>query len=249
MTDIHTHILPNIDDGARGGKISQQMLRALAEQGVTQVALTPHYYGRLTLEKFLRLRKEAYEKIVSFVPQGMKVLLGAEVHFSESLSMTAECSALSLGDTRYMLVELPYGREWTKSLLQKLRYFMDATEKIPVVAHFCRYEQVRKNPRLLSELADMGCLLQFNAESLWDKKAKKVVYAAMRHGLAHCIGTDCHDTERRAPNYLRAIEEAKRAGYAEEIAKIVQTTSDVFCNRALPKTEYTPIRKAFGRYL
>ena len=63
MIDIHTHILPNMDDGANSVATSEQLLLMEAEQGVKEVVLTSHYYGKRTVEEFIALRAEALEKI------------------------------------------------------------------------------------------------------------------------------------------------------------------------------------------
>ena len=91
MTDIHTHILPGIDDGAKDEKVSEEMLSALYAQGVRRVVFTPHYYGNhRSPQDFLKLRSEAYEKIKGVVPAGMQTALGAEVHFSETVAANAD---------------------------------------------------------------------------------------------------------------------------------------------------------------
>lgn len=249
MTDIHTHILPGIDDGATDTETSAGMLRALSAQGVKRVAFTPHYYGwNYSPRDFLRIRDEAYEKIEKIIPQDMEIALGAELHFSETLTINEKFSALSLGDTRYILVELPYYSEWTTALFKKFRRFIDETNRIPVIAHFCRYRQIRKNPAILCDLADMGCLLQFNTGSLLDKRAKKLVFAAMKHGLTHCVGTDCHNLSDRAPNYAAAAAAAKEAGYGEAFEKIEATTADVFFDRPVQKERYTAPKRVFNSY-
>lgn len=249
MTDIHTHILPGIDDGAKDEKVSEEMLSALYTQGVRRVVFTPHYYGQhRSPQDFLKLRSEAYEKIKGVVPAGMQTALGAEVHFSETVAMNTDCVALSVGDTRYILIEFPFLYDWPATLLQKLRYFMDETEKIPVIAHFCRYSQVRKNPGILSDLADMGCLLQANTSAFLDKRDKGLVFAAMRHGLVHCLGTDCHNTAERAPNYMQAAEAIKKAGYGEALEKIEETMENILADRYIPREKHTPVKKFLTIY-
>ena len=81
MIDMHTHLLPAIDDGAKDAQTAAELLRLEREQGVKELVFTPHFYGDVTTETFLINRQNAYKKIREFVPQGMRVRLGAEVYF------------------------------------------------------------------------------------------------------------------------------------------------------------------------
>lgn len=249
MVDIHTHILPGIDDGAQDRETSKNMLSALYAQGVNRVVFTPHYYGKQhSPQEFLQNRQQAYEKIKNIVPEGMEILLGAEVHFSNAVATNPDCAMLSIGETRYILIELPFSNEWTSGTLKKLHNFMEETDKIPVIAHFCRYVQFRKNPALLSSLVDMGCLLQANTSAFLDKKSSGLVFAAMRHNLVHCIATDCHNMSDRAPDYMQALQSIKRAGLTKKLEKIEENMQNIFLDRKVEKGCYTHIKKFFSWY-
>lgn len=249
MTDIHTHILPGIDDGAQDKNTSVRMLEDLQAQGVTTAVLTPHYYGRFHSPRaFLRKRKEAYEEIEDSVPQGISVRLGAEVHFSDALAGNEHGAQLAIEGTRYILLELPFSSEWDNLLLKKIRYFMDETNCVPIIAHFCRYLQVRKNPELLSELAAMGCLLQVNASAFLEAKDRRLIFAAMKHNLVHCIGSDCHNLAERSPDYRAAIDAARKAGYGEAIERIQDTMRDILEDRVIKRKQYRPVRKFLTFY-
>ena len=129
MIDFHTHILPGIDDGAKDVSVSAAMLEMEKKQGVNEIVLTPHYYGKFySPTDFVRRRAAAYEKLLAVAAGEFFFKLGAEIHFSDTLSVNAECRKLAIGDTRYALVELPFGEKWSGSLFTRLRYFMDETE-------------------------------------------------------------------------------------------------------------------------
>lgn len=122
MIDFHTHILPGIDDGAKDVSVSAAMLEMEKEQGVNEIVLTPHYYGKFySPTDFVRRRAAAYEKLLAVAAGEFFFTLGAEIHFSDTLSVNAECRKLAIGDTRYALVELPFGEKWSGSLLTRLR--------------------------------------------------------------------------------------------------------------------------------
>lgn len=249
MTDIHTHILPGIDDGAPDKETAVRMLEELRAQGVTTAVLTPHYYGRFHSPRaFLNKRKEAFDKIRDVIPRGMNVRLGAEVHFSDAFAGSEQSAQLAIEGTRYVLMELPFSSEWNNLLFRKIRYFMDETDCVPVIAHFCRYLQVRKNPALLSELSAMGCLLQVNASAFLDPKDRRLIFAAMKHNLVHCIGSDCHNLADRAPDYKAAVDAAKKAGYGDKIEEIQQTMKDILADRAIVKKSARPVKKFLTFY-
>lgn len=249
MIDFHTHILPGIDDGAKDVSVSAAMLETEKEQGVNEIVLTPHYYGKFySPTDFVRRRAAAYEKLLAVAAGEFFFTLGAEIHFSDTLSVNAECRKLAIGDTRYALVELPFGEKWSGSLLTRLRYFMDETELTPVIAHICRYPQLRKNPEALLRLAEMGCLLQVNASAFCDKDSSGFAFAALKHNLVHCLGSDCHNVTDRAPDLKRAEEAIAQAGYADRLEEIGRIMKCVTEDRLVKCAAATPVKKFFNRY-
>ncbi|MGN1061769.1 MAG: CpsB/CapC family capsule biosynthesis tyrosine phosphatase [Candidatus Scatosoma sp.] len=249
MTDLHTHILPRIDDGSQDRETSAGMLQMLRAQGVNSVVLTPHYYGRVhSPREFLRKRKTSYDEIKDCFPQGMSVRLGAEVHFSDTMASNEQSALLCIEGTRYMLLELPFIKEWGSLLFEKLRYFIDTSDRVPIIAHFCRYPQIRKNPEILSELYSMGCLLQADAAAFVHPKDRRLVYAAMKHNLVHCIGSDCHNLFDRSPDYKAAIDDAKNEGYGDEIERIQETMRDILADREIRRNPCLPVKKVFSFY-
>lgn len=249
MIDFHTHILPGIDDGAKDVSVSAAMLEMEKEQGVNEIVLTPHYYGKFySPTDFVRRRAAAYEKLLAVAAGEFFFTLGAEIHFSDTLSVNAECRKLAIGDTRYALVELPFGEKWSGSLFTRLRYFMDETELTPVIAHICRYPQLRKNPEALLRLAEMGCLLQVNASAFCDKDSSGFAFAALKHNLVHCLGSDCHNVTNRAPDLKRAEESIAQAGYADRLEEIGRIMKCVTEDRPVKCAAATPVKKFFNRY-
>lgn len=149
MTDLHTHILPGIDDGAIDEGVSSEQMKSLLEQGVDKVVFTSHYYGRKRSPKqFLEARADAFGRIKDLIPEGMETYLGAEVHFAAEMAASDESiCAMAIGDTRYILAELPFATDWNKGLWRRLEDFISSTDYIPVIAHVERYDEARKSPR------------------------------------------------------------------------------------------------------
>ena len=117
-----------------------------------------------------------------------------------------------------------------------------------MIAHICRYPQLRKNPEALLRLAEMGCLLQVNASAFCDKDSSGFVFAALKHNLVHCLGSDCHNVTDRAPDLKRAEEAIAQAGYADRLEEIGRIMKCVTEDRPVKCAAATPVKKFFNRY-
>ena len=216
MIDLHTHILPNMDDGATNAQVSAQLLQMELEQGVTQVALTPHYYGRRSVDDFIDKRQKALDSIKQYVPKGMKVIVGAEVLLTGVNDPTDDAlCALAIEGTKYVLFELPFQR-WRESLLERIADFIEETGYTPIIAHVERYVEALKNPSVLTYLAELGCLIQVNASAFLDKRLKRFAFALLKKGLVHCIGTDAHNLENSTVDYAEAKSAIEKKGMQAE---------------------------------
>ena len=247
MIDVHTHILPNIDDGASSVSVSQQLLALEAEQGVKELVFTPHYYGKRTVSEFLALRANAVDQIRIFMPEGMKFRSGAEVHLTgiNDPSDEALCE-LAIEGTKCVLVEFPFSTAWSDRLLERVGSFIADTGYTPIVAHAERYAEVLSSPSVVFELVRMGCLIQLNTRAFLEKNTRRFAFALLKHGLAHCIGTDTHDTETRAPDYKAAEAAVCQAGYEAEWTELQWCMRMVLAGEAVRKP-FSPVKK-FGKF-
>ena len=250
MIDIHTHILPRLDDGAKDTATALAMLQMQSEQGVERVVLTSHYYGkRHSPQRFLEKRSEAFAKINDKLPQGLEVKLAAEVHFTGvNMPEFDKLCLLAIEGTKYILIELPFTTKWANGILNKLSDFVYETGYTPIIAHVERYNEVLKKPSIVNDLVDMGCLIQVNAQSVLDKKTKGFVFALLRHGLVHCIGSDAHDTETRKPCLLESKQTIEDAGYVEEWNTIQENMQKIIKGEKVEVDFAFPVKKFFGKY-
>lgn len=250
MTDLHTHILPGIDDGAIDEGVSSEQMKSLLEQGVDKVVFTSHYYGRKRSPKqFLEARADALCRIKDLIPEGMETYLGAEVHFAAEMAASDEsiCS-MAIGNTRYILAELPFTTAWNKGLWRRLEDFISSTDYIPVIAHVERYDEARKKPALLSELVDMGCLLQVNTQAFLKKEDSAMAFALLEHGLVHCLGTDTHNMRERAPKYAAAKEAIEEAGFYDRFERIQENMLLLLEDKPIKTEKSKPVKKFFKLY-
>ena len=213
MTDLHTHILPGMDDGSKSVEMSLAMLRAEAAQGVDTVALTPHYYRDTESSgEFLARRAaavEALEAAIAALPEEErsalpKRILAAEVAWVPNLTDCAHLRALCYAGTNAFLLELPM-EPWYDGLFRQLYDLVNATGLTPVIAHIDRYWTGQK-PERLAELLALGLPTQLSAEALLRFPTRRRALRALQSGAAQYLMSDCHRDDKRTPNLLPAME-------------------------------------------
>ena len=205
MTDLHTHILPGMDDGSRDAAESVELLRREREQGVDTVVLTPHFYrDRENADRFLRRRQAACQTLRRAYADGPpRLIMGAEVAWFPSLAAEERLDELCLGSSRYLLLELPFA-PWPARLLDQVYDFAAETGLTPILAHVERYLPLQEKGKM-DALLSMGFPMQMNADSLLPFWRRKKSFRLLRRGT-WLIGSDCHDCTRRPPRLGPAAE-------------------------------------------
>lgn len=215
MLDFHTHILPGIDDGSKSSQISCDMLQELYKQGVDAFAATPHfYYDCMSIEGFLKHRKISCGRLLDAVSErGIKerpkFVLGAEVKFFYGLDTFEEADKLCIGGTRYMLVEMPF-KTWEKKMYSVLTSLYMNRGIVPVIAHIERYLPFNSEKNMMRNLVRTGALVQCNTVFFTSFFTRMKAFNMMKGGLVQFIGTDCHDMDKRKPEYSKAVELFKK---------------------------------------
>lgn len=217
MTDLHTHILPGMDDGAKTVEMSLEMLRMERDQGVDTVVLTPHFYrDRERPEWFLARRREAEEKLLEALmalPEEERrtmprLTLGAEVAWVPNLADWPELPKLCLGQGKHLLLELPM-IPWNEQMFRQLYDLMGRTGVTPVIAHIERYIKMQK-PEHIAEALSLGVPVQVSSEPLLHPLSRGGVLKLLRKRQAEFIASDCHNTTSRPPNLGPAMEIVKK---------------------------------------
>lgn len=212
MIDIHTHILPGIDDGAADEEMAFRMLRKAYEEGTKVLVATPHYHHGMDWS-WEEKRQSAWENLCSMaadIGSDLQILLGAEIFYESGiLEDLKNQRALSLNRTRAILVE--FSMDTSYVYIKNAVLNLQAMGWIPVLAHIERYPALARIERV-EEMADMGVGLQANADSITGKngwKIKRYLMKLLQEELIDFVATDAHDLKRRPPgmeycaNYLK----------------------------------------------
>lgn len=207
--DIHTHIVPGVDDGADSLEESLEMISQMREQGVLNIVATPHYPDGKT-EKI----KDAFDMLKKSVEDkypDMKLYLGNELLNGPGvIEALKDKTALTIAGTKYILVEFLPSDSQRKIYSALREYILEGY--IPIVAHVERYEALHKNYDFLDEIINMGAYIQMNTESLtggmFDRRAA-YCRKLLENGYIHFLGSDCHGAEKRKPLMKHAIEKLK----------------------------------------
>lgn len=251
MTDLHSHMLPGMDDGAQSPEDSLSLLRMECRQGVSQVALTSHFRAdKESVRDFLRRRQKAAQQLRDALDgQDLPVTLklGAEVFYTASLAQMDGVEALCLEGTNLLLVEFSpglYPREAADTLYQLTRQGI-----LPLIAHVERYAFVRNDPGLLAEWIEAGACTQMNATSLvMHARQRKLLIPMLRHNLIHVIATDTHSTAKRPPMLDKAMELVEQH-CGRDTARALRRRADALFQGQMPQVpDPAPMRKFLGRW-
>ncbi|WP_374319654.1 tyrosine-protein phosphatase [Aquabacterium sp.] len=233
MIDIHTHLLPGVDDGPATIDEALALARALVQTGVTHAVVTPHVYpGQWNNTKTsLQPHFERFEAALKALGIPLSISLGGEVRLNDSvLDLLAQDELPTLGvyqGLKTLLLELPDGSIPLGS--DKLvRHLLDRGY-MPVLAHPERNKAVMEKPERLRPFVDMGCAVQVTAASVigeFGTQAHKASMALLKQGWVSGIASDCHNLKGRRPRMDGAYELLLRnlgQDTADNLAKNVPT--------------------------
>lgn len=223
MVDIHTHILPQMDDGSSSVEETLQMLQQLRQQGVKTVVATPHFYPRSDNPKAFLARRTASVALLPAMEEALpQILLGAEVGYFTGMSRSEELQDLQLGQTGLLLIEMPFDN-WTDRIVQEVCEIPAKRGLQPVIAHVNRYRNKGQLGKYGQFLLREGILFQCNADAFDKLFSRNWTLKALRKGQIHFLGSDCHNCTARPPKIAAARRTIlKKAGKAplEQIARI-----------------------------
>ncbi len=205
MVDIHCHLLPGVDDGAKSWEISEEMCRIAAADGVQHIVCTPHANDEYVYDR--GQHEERLQQLRERVGGKIQLSLGCDFHFSfdniQEALVTPEKFVISGSD--YLLVEFSdfsISPAMNDALLRFLSLGIT-----PVITHPERNMVIQRQPEFVLKLAEQGCVIQVTANSLtghWGGQAKKLALWLLERDAVHVIASDAHDTRHRPPILSKA---------------------------------------------
>ena len=213
MFDLHSHILPGLDDGAKTIEESMKMLRAAAVDGIKGMAATPH--GKDVREAgalgSVPEHVETLNRLAGEETLDIKIYVGMENHLTLDLSeLVKSGQAFPINGGPYILVELPFDSlpDFTDDVLTRLQ----DQGLTPLIAHPERQADIMRDPSIMGDLVGRGMLGQVTSTCIlgrFGSKARDTAELLLKNGWVHVISTDCHrPTGPRAPKMAEAVLEA-----------------------------------------
>jgi protein-tyrosine phosphatase len=246
MIDLHSHILPELDDGPHTADISMEMARRYLEQGVACVACTPHIFpglyennGEIIRRAIDRLQTQLLEKALP-----LKLVAGADNHIVPGfVNLLKSDKLLAIAGTRYVLVEPPH--HIVPVRLEALFFEILQGGYVPILTHPERLTWIERDYARIVTLAKRGVWMQLTSGSLLGRFGKRARYWADKmlcEGVVHILATDAHDNSRRRPDLRDGRDAAEKlvgARIAEELVAV---------RPALVLSDITPIGCSEGHF-
>ncbi|HEY0222622.1 MAG TPA: CpsB/CapC family capsule biosynthesis tyrosine phosphatase [Lactovum miscens] len=210
MIDIHCHILPEIDDGAKTVEDTLTMLKVAIEEGITVITATPHHNPKYKNERSLILQKvQEVEQIIKENNLPIQVLPGQEVRvYGEVIADFKDNKLLTAADnSRFMLIEFP--SDHVPGYASHLFYQMQSNGLQPILVHPERNSAIIENPNILYDLVNQGVLSQITASSVtgyFGRKIQKLTYQIIQNNLTHFIASDAHNMASRSFKMKEALK-------------------------------------------
>lgn len=217
--DIHSHILPGVDDGAETMERSMEMLEAALAEGIRGIILTPHYHGghyEAAAGYVSRIFKSLCEQAKEKYPE-IRLYLGNEIYYYPSVpEWLQEGRVHAMSESSYVLLEFAPGVRLRE--IREAVQHMTGAGYYPILAHAERYQSLVEKAEQAELLIQMGAYIQVNAETINGEtgiKSRHFVKKLMKKEQVHFVASDAHSLGRRGP-YLRKSAEYLCKHYGEE---------------------------------
>lgn len=229
MYDMHSHILPEMDDGSKDVETSLKIIDKLRVQDVKNICFTPHYYtNEESMQSFLNRRAESFNKLKPELPDDINVCIGAEVYVTNYLFNNDDLSPVCYGNSKYILCEFSFSSRFSDRTMDWL-YKLKAQGLKPVLTHIERYEHLMADEGLVEDLCDEDIIIQTNVGAFKGFSQKRRLLKYIKRGYIDIVGTDCHNLNRGNPDeYTPTMELIKNKCGQEYVDHIVNTSKEIF---------------------
>ncbi len=223
LIDIHTHILPAIDDGAKNIEESISLLMQEKENGVTSVVLTPHFYPDIhILEEHIEKCNATFCQLKNLVKdmELPEIFLGFEVQYFTGISRCQSLDLLCFKNTHYLLLELPFLTPLSSTMLDEIVKINRDLGITVIIAHIERYRNDRLFKRLLKIVENEDARAQISSDFILNKDVKKTVTKLLKKNLVSYIASDAHCATERPVYIKKAFDELRTKFHPQLISCI-----------------------------
>jgi protein-tyrosine phosphatase len=208
MVDIHSHILPQTDDGSHSLNESIEMCRASADDGVRVMVATPHAHDGKHTTHHPEILSQRVAELNDQLHGNPKIVLGCELRFTHEIvkQLCETHTAPTIAGGPYALIEFPHSMVPPGS--ERPLFELMSNGVTPIIAHPERNAMLMNEPHRFYELVSNGVLGQMDTGSItgqFGKKAQKAARVMLENGLIHFIASDCHNTRNRLPGMSAAV--------------------------------------------
>lgn len=238
VIDIHSHILPNMDDGASSWDISLKMCEQAYQDGIKTIVATPH-----TLNGIYENQPAAIEEKVKILNQKLKenniplqILPGSEVHLRDDIiEKIKKQEILTLNKNNYILLEFPTTQ--IPHQIEEILFRIQIMGITPILSHVERNLEFQQKPDLLAQLIQRGSLAQLTSASLcgsFGPKTKKFSQQLLANSLVYCLASDAHSNSEKGRNPIlsKAVTEASKIiGYQPALNLVQSNPQKIIMNQ------------------
>ena len=233
LIELHSHLLPQLDDGSDSVETSLAMLRREMEQGVGTVCATPHYYAKHnSIANFCEQRAAALEKLLTVAPDGLpRIIPAAEVAFFSGIGEYPSVERLCIQGTRTLMLEMPF-TEWNDFQIGEVSTLVLDRGFHVVLVHPERFCFSGSNRWQLRRLVQLPIGLQINTSSLIHWGTRHLALELLQLAPSPLLGSDCHNLTSRPPNLKEG-----RAVVQKKLGEVFLKQMDKNAEQAVQKWE------------
>ena len=241
MIDIHSHLIPGVDDGSQSLEESLSLLKQAEQDGITELITTPHFMKNGEFRMKAPELVQRFNELKQVYKGPIKLHLGNELYIHPDLpELLEKGEVLTLAESETILVEFPF--QDYKDEYDEILYELALRYRI-IIAHPERYSYVQDNPNFCLRWLNEGYLLQANQNSLFKKETNKTLIPMIEHGLIIFIASDAHNQHRNL--MLKSAIQLITNELGEEKARLLfkENPKAVINNQKLRNSEYKKIKK------
>ncbi len=231
MKDLHTHILPGVDDGSSSLEVTSNLIKKLTELGFTDIVLTPHYYPKYKMTVNNKGKLEIFNSLQKMT-NNINLYLGNEIIISDNIvEKIIEGEIYPINNTKYLLIEFPFDIFFPviNDYIDKL--YQNGYKVI--LAHPERYIYYQENPEFIKTLIDKGVLLQCNYGSIinyYGPKSKKCLKYFLKNNYVDVLSLDLHSDYYILDNFKKIKKKIIKLTSEDKFKTLTDTNIEKIIN-------------------